>query len=388
MRFPSYDIDLFDDDVIREPYSHYRAMRDLGPFVWLPRHEIIAAVRFDTVRDVLKQPDVFISSEGVAVNAALNRRNRTNTLISDGDLHRQLKSVVGRPITPPNIDELTVTVRSMADELVSRLVGHGDFDGIADFAQQLPIEIVSHMVGIPEEGRERMLAWSAALFNVIGAPNERAEIDGPVAAEMGPFIETIDYSDLRPGSWGAQLFEAVDRGEVEEKYLRGMLVDYIGPALDTTLNGIAHMVHLLGTHPEQWALVLEDPDNNINRAVEETLRYETVIRGFTRLATEDIEVSGERINAGERVWAVLSSANRDERRFDDPDEFSVLRPRNNHVGFGSGQHLCVGVHLARLEMRSLLEAMTQHVTSIRIDEARRGLNNMLRTFETLSIRFD
>lgn len=233
-----------------------------------------------------------------------------------------------------------------------------------------------------------MLDWSAALFNIVGAFNERGMADRATAGEMSPFIESIEYSDLRPGSWGAQLFEAVDNGELDAQLLRGTLVDYIGPALDTTLNGIAHMIHLLGANPDQWALVLEDPENSINRAVEETLRYETVIRGFTRMTTEDVEVSGVPLKAGDRVWTVLSSANRDERRFDNPDEFQVLRSRNNHVGFGSGPHLCLGVHLARLEMRSLLAAMTQHVTTIQISEARTGLHNMLRTYDTLRVRFD
>lgn len=385
--YPEYDVDLFSDEVLLDPYPHYRAMRDLGPLVWLPRHDIIAATQYDAVRDILKRPEVFISGAGVAINPEKNENPRTNTLLSDGDVHRELKTVVGRPITPPNVDELGTAIRAMADELVVSLVGQGEFDGMRGFAQHLPVEIVSHLVGIPESGRERMLEWSSALFNILGTANERALADEATANEMGPFITRLERSDLRPGSWGAQLFDAVDRGETDPKHLPGMLIDYVGPALDTTLNGIAHMLHLLGTNPEQWALVLEDPDDNVNRAVEEVLRYETVVRGFSRLAVDDTEVSGVPIAAGARVWTLLSSANRDERRFDDPDEFRVLRGRNTHVGFGAGPHLCVGVHLARLEMRSLLAATAQHVVSIEITESTVGLHNMLRTYDTLRARF-
>lgn len=384
---PIYDVDLFADEVLRDPYPHYQAMRDLGPLVWLPRHELSAAVHFEAVRDVLRNDEVFISGEGVAVNLALNDGSVQNTLMSDGDLHRRLKTVVGAPISPPNIDELTQSIREMADQLVMSLLDQGEFDGLVDFAQRLPVDIVSHLVGIPEAGRERMLDWSKATFNIIGAFNERGLADADVAFEIVPFAMSLERSDLRPGSWGAQVFEAVDRGDVEQEHVPGMLIDYIGPALDTTLNGIAHMLHLLGTHPEQWAMVREDPEQNVSRAVEEVLRHETVIRGFTRLATSDVEVSGVGIEAGQRVWALLSSANRDERRFDDPDSFDITRSRNTHVGFGAGPHLCVGVHLARLEMRSLLQAMAQHVETIEIGETHVALHNMLRGFGVLRATF-
>ncbi len=387
MSIPVYDVDLFSDDVLLDPYPHYRAMRDLGPFVSLPRHDVVAAVHFEAVRDVLRNPEVFISSEGVAINPMMNGGNRPNTLMSDGELHRQFRSVVGRPISPPNIDELAATIHDMADRLVRDLVGRGDFDGMAEFAQRLPVEIVSHLVGLPEAGRERMLDWSSAALNLLGTANERGLADAAIARELGSYADSIDRSMLRPGSWGDQLFEAVDRGEIDSHYLSGMLIDYLGPALDTTLNGIAHMLHLLGTHPDQWALVRDEPDERVHRAVEEVLRHETVIRGFTRLTTEDVEVSGVHLDAGERVWTVLASANRDERRFEDPDAFRVTRERNAHVGFGSGAHLCLGVHLARLEMRSLLHAMTQHVATIHIGDASIGLHNVLRTFDSLPARF-
>lgn len=386
MALPVYDVDLFDDEVLLDPYPHYRAMRDLGPVVWLPQHDVAAAVQFDAVREVLRNPDVFISGEGVAVNPMMNA-GRANTLVSDGELHRQLRTTVGRPITPPNIDELTVTIRDMADRLVVRLVEQGEFDGVADFAQHLPVEIVSHLVGIPEAGRERMLDWSKAVFNLIGALNERGQADAETVAEFQRYARSIQRSDLRPGSWSAQIFEAVDRGEVQPEYVSGMLIDYLGPALDTTLNGIANMLYLLGTHPDEWTKVREAPEENVNRAVEEVLRFETVIRGFTRLATENVDVSGVKIEVGQRVWAVLSSANRDERRFEDPDSFRISRSRNSHVGFGAGPHLCVGVHLARLEMRSVLQAMTKHVETIEIGEARVALHNMLRGFDILPARF-
>ncbi|MDH3730037.1 MAG: cytochrome P450 [Acidimicrobiia bacterium] len=192
---------------------------------------------------------------------------------------------------------------------------------------------------------------------------------------------------MRPGSWAAQIFDAVDRGQVDPQYVPGLLIDYLAPALDTTLHGTANMLHLLGTHPDQWELVRQAPEQNVDRAVEEVLRYESPVRGFTRLATADHEVDGARIEAGQRIWTLLASANRDERHFEDPDAFRVARTRNNHLGFGAGPHLCAGVHLARLEMRSLLYAMVEHVETIHIGPARIALNNMLRGFESLPAHF-
>jgi cytochrome P450 len=149
------------------------------------------------------------------------------------------------------------------------------------------------------------------------------------------------------------------------------------------------MLHLLATHPDQWDLVRAHPDELVDRAVEEVLRYEAPVRGFTRMTIASFELDGVTLNPGERVWVLNASANRDERHFDEPNRFDVTRRRNTHLGFGTGPHVCAGAHLARLEMRSLLAAMARHVETITVDTdtVEQRFNNLLNGYERMTASF-
>jgi cytochrome P450 len=245
---------------------------------------------------------------------------------------------------------------------------------------------VSHLVGLPESGRERMRDWAAATFDALGTMNARAQ------AAFGPFGEMITYAgavrrdELRPDGWAARLFRAADDGLIEPSDIPAMLIDYIAPSLDTTILGTGHLLYQLGRHPEQWDLVRAHADL-IPRAVDEALRYEAPVRAFSRLAAADHDVGGTTIRAGDRVLVIFGSANRDERRYEDPDRFDVTRDAKDHVGFGHGVHRCAGAFLAQLEMQSLLRAMASRVRRIEVGDAEPMLNNVLRGYRSFPVAF-
>lgn len=386
MALPVVDVDLCATGVLEDPYPAYRAIRDAGPVVRLSEHDVLAVGRFDDARRVLRSTDDFTSVHGIGLNSVVNGGDSRLTLTSDGELHRTLKSIVMAPMMPRNMAELSGRLAQVADDLVSDLVERGSFDGVADLAVHLPVTVVSHLVGLPEEGRQNMLKWSAATFNVIGPLNERARQSVDSLLEMSMYAASLTRADLAPGGWGALVFAAADDGRIDDSQAAGLFVDYLAPSLDTTIHAVSHMVNLLGSHPSEWEKILADP-SMVASAVEEVLRFEAPVRGFTRVAVRDCEVDGATVSEGERVWVLNASANRDERHYPGADTFDVARDSADHLSFGHGAHLCAGVHLARLEMRLLLEAMTRHVGTITVRSRRLSENNILRGWATLDTGF-
>ena len=383
---PVYEIDLYSDEVLRDPYPHYRKVRELGPVVWLPRNRLYAIGRFEDVRAALRNPGLFSSAEGVAANEPVNEMSRGTTLASDAPLHDRLRAIIAAPLSPRALEEIGAQIRTEARRLVEDLVRRGEFDAVTDLAQHLPLSIVSSLVGLEDYGRGSMLRWASATFNVLGTMNERGCAAMTEVQEMRSYLGGADIRDrLRPGSWGRRIFEAADRGEVEPERCPVLMRDYLGPSLDTTIFATANLIMLFGRYPEQWDLVREQPAL-IPSAINEALRLESPIRGFTRRVIADARIGEARLPAGSRVLLLYASGNRDERKWQDPERFDVLRRASDHLGFGNGAHMCAGLHLARLEITALLEVLAEKVRRFEIGEPVLALNNVLRGLASLPVR--
>lgn len=383
---PIYDVDLYSDEVLLDPYPHYKALRDLGAVVWLPRNDLHAVARFEDVRAALRNPAVFSSAQGVAANEHVNTISRGTTLASDAPLHDRLRAIIAAPLLPRALEEIAPAIRTEARELVDELVARGQFDAVSDLAQHLPLTIVSKLVGLEDYGRSSMLRWAAATFNVLGSMNARACTALKDVQEMRAYLGGDEIrSRLRPGSWGDRIFTAADRGEVERERCPVLMRDYLGPSLDTTIFATANLVLLFGRHPAQWDLVRSDPAL-IPNAINEALRLESPVRGFTRHLAADATIGAQTIPRESRVLLLYGSANRDERKWQEPERFDVKRRANDHLGFGNGTHMCAGLHLARLEMTALLEVLVERVAGFEIGEPVLALNNVLRGLASLPVR--
>lgn len=383
---PGYDVDLYGDDVLGDPYPHYRALRDLGAAVWLPRNGLYVVGRFEDVRAALRNPGVFSSAQGVAANDHVNEISRGTTLASDAPLHDRLRGIVAAPLTPRALEEIGPQIRAEARRLVDDLVNRRAFDAVTDLAQHLPLAIVSNLVGLEDYGRGSMLRWASATFNVLGTMNARGCAAMADVQEMRAYLGgSAIRQRLRPGSWGDRIFEAADRGEIEPERCPVLMRDYLGPSLDTTIFATANLILLFGKHPEQWDLVREEPAL-IPNAINEALRLESPIRGFTRCLAADAAIGSTIIPAGSRVLLLYASANRDERKWRDPERFDVRRRASDHLGFGNGTHMCAGLHLARLEMTALLEVLVERVHRFEIGQPVLAFNNVLRGLASLPVQ--
>lgn len=376
------DIDLFRPESLQDPFADYRSIRDAGPVVRLRHPDIYALGRFQDVQTALRAPDQLISGEGVGFSAAFNAPKGLNVLQSDGELHRRMRNAVMKPLTPAALRNGRGTLKDMIVGRVSSLKRRGWFDAMKSLTPFLPVEAVSHLVGLPKEGRERMLDWAAAAFNVIGPDNDPADLQ--TLADAGKFLASLSEENLREGSWASDLLATVHAGKLTKEEAMAAISAYVIPSLDTTILAKGHLLYNLAQNPDQWAMLRAQP-GLIPAAVLEGARHSSIVRWFSRLAVTDYEVEDAVIPAGSRVMILYGCANRDERHYDNPDRFDITRDARDNLAWGTGAHMCAGMNLARLEMEIMLEALVEADVAIEAREPTYNTNAGLYGFTELPL---
>ncbi len=387
LQAPESDVELFSEEALADPYPAYEELREMGAVVWLRGLEAFALVHYAETREAARNWEVFSSAHGVMLNDVVNgATGGVATICTDPPRHDEMRRVLRRPLMAAAVRELSPALVAEAEDLVEGLVSRGSFDAVTDLARHLPLTIISSLVGIPESGRERMLEWAAATFDAMGPDNDRTRAALPLTMEMFNYgNEEAVPPSLKPGGWAQMVYDAADRGEIARDLCPSMMSGYLAPSLDTTINGISNAMLLFGEHPDQWALVREDP-SLIPNAVNEVLRLESPIQRFSRYTIQEHIVDSVTIPADSRVILLYGAANRDDRRWEDPTRFDVRRARvAEHLAFGFGPHACVGSNLARLEMRIILEALAKRVNRFEIAEPVRAINQTLRGLASLNV---
>jgi 4-methoxybenzoate monooxygenase (O-demethylating) len=387
---PVSAIDPFSHAFLRDPYPHHHELREAGPVVWLEQYGIWAMARHQEVRDGLTDWQTFCSSAGVGLSDFRKEppwRPPSIILEADPPLHTRTRAVLTRILSPAAINILRATFEREAELLVARLVEQREFDGIADLAEAYPLKVFPDAVGISEEGRENLLPYGSMVFNSFGPRNDLFD---KAMANAGPVRDWImskcSRATLASGGLGSQIFAAVDSGELTEPEA-GMLVrSFLSAGIDTTVYGLGNALHCFARYPEQWKILRENP-NLIRGAFEEVLRFEAPVQTFFRTTTKEVDVSGVKLGSGEKVLLFLAAANRDPRRWDQPDNFDVRRRATGHMTFGTGIHGCVGQAVARLESEAVFGALAKRVASFELTgEPQLRLNNTLRGLDTMPLR--
>ncbi|MGA9090703.1 MAG: cytochrome P450 [Bradyrhizobium sp.] len=387
---PVSTADPFSHSFLRDPYPHHETLREAGPAVWLERYGIWAMARHEQVRDALTDWQTYCSSAGVGLSDFRKEppwRPPSIILEADPPLHTRTRAVLTRILSPAAIRVLRDTFEREAEKLIARLVERREFDGVADLAETYPLKVFPDAVGISEQGRENLLPYGTMVFNSFGPRNDLFDA---AMANAGPVRDWImskcSRAALAPGGLGEQIFDAVDAGELTEDEA-GMLVrSFLSAGIDTTVYGLGNALYLMARYPEQWRRLRENP-NLIRGAFEEVLRFEAPVQTFFRTTTRAVDVAGVHLGDGEKVLLLLAAANRDPRRWDNPDTFDVTRRAAGHMTFGTGIHGCVGQAVARLETEAILTALAGRVASFELTgEPERRLNNTLRGFDTMPLR--
>jgi cytochrome P450 len=387
---PVSSVDPFSHAFMHDPYPHHQAMREAGPVVWLEHYGVWAMARHQEVRDALTDWESYCSGAGVGLSDFRKEppwRPPSIILEADPPLHTRTRAVLTRILSPGAIKVLRETFEREAEILVARLVEQREFDGIADLAEAYPLKVFPNAVGISDEGRENLLPYGSMVFNSFGPRND---LFNAAMANAGPVRDWImskcSRAALKPGGLGMQIFDAVDSGELNEDEA-GMLVrSFLSAGIDTTVYGLGNALYCLARYPAQWQALRENPAL-IRGAFEEVLRFEAPVQSFFRTTTRAGDVSGIRLGEGEKVLLLFAAANRDPRRWDQPDTFDVKRRATGHMTFGTGIHGCVGQAVARLETEAILGALLRRVATLETTaEPTRRLNNTLRGFDKLPLR--
>jgi cytochrome P450 len=391
---PAFSADLFADNVLRQPFDLYQSLRDTAPVVRLRLNEqdYFAIGRFKGVERALRSPEALISGRGIGFNAVVNAPiDNRPTIESDGERHRRLRRLLNMSLLPGAIRDFEPMMRRTIDERINGLVDAGWVEGVLAICSHLPLEIVSHLVGLPDVNRANMLRWASAAFNTIGPleesgpVGERLKRDFASLSELRQYLKELNPAELKPGSWTGKLFQRMSVGEIPEADARAAVSGFVIPSLDTTISAQSWLLYNLGAYPDEWERLRNDP-SLIGAAVLEGMRYTSVVRWFSRYVVQDYVVDGYLVPEGSRVMIMYQSANRDERHYPDAERFDVGRKPIDQLGWGTGPHMCAGMHLAKLEMEALLHALVRHVRRIEIGEPIISLNRSLYTLEQLPIR--
>jgi cytochrome P450 len=391
MTISLYDDDVFTVEAILDPWPHYAALRELGPVVRLGPQDVLAVTRYDDVRAVLADHETFISGEGVLFSDIANELTRGTTLASDPPLHNLLRKVVAHRLTPralrEQVEYVATKAREVIQEALRRQADEEQIDGVADIAQAMPLAVVPDFIGFPDDARARLLTWARAGSETGGPVSERTPAAAMVARELGAYAESLVASrQLLPGTLGADVLAAADRGEVELSQCPALLIDYFGPALETTISAIGSALALFAQNPKQWQMLRERPEL-VAAAFNEVVRLESPLRAFTRVAARDAMIDGVPVPAGSRVAVFFASANLDERKWDRPERFDITRDNADHLGLGYGIHGCAGQGLARLEFTHIITGLADQVDRIEFaGTPQRAVHSMLRAWDHLPLR--
>jgi cytochrome P450 len=386
---PRLDVDPFSNEFFENPYPTHEALREAGAVVHLDKWSVYAVARYAEVHAVLNNPLTFCSSRGVGLSDfAKEKPWRPPSLILEADppAHTRTRAVLSRVLSPAVMKEIRGGFVAAAEVKIDELLAKGSVDAIADLAEAYPLSVFPDAVGLRPGGREHLLPYAGVVFNAFGPPNELRQTAIERSQPHQAYVqEQCQRGNLAPGGFGACIHARVEAGDITAAEAPMLVRSLLSAGIDTTVNGLGAAIYCLARFPEQWARLRNDPSLARN-AFEEAVRFESPVQTFFRTTTKDVDIGGHGVGEGEKILMFLGAANRDPRRWADPDRYDITRKTSGHVGFGSGIHMCVGQLVARLEGEAMLAALARKVATIEITgPVKRRYNNTLRGLENLPI---
>lgn len=359
--------DPFSYDIHENPYPVYKRLRDEAPAYYDEEHGFWALSRYDDVRAALLDHATYCSGQGFTLED-IGDFALPMMLGMDPPDHTRLRGTINRALTPKRVAALEDPLRELARELLGRMATRGRGDVIADFAAILPMAVISRMLRVPAADQDQLRALSDAMLHrddsVRGVPETGKQAAGQIYAYFEQLLAERDAADA--DDLLSLLLAAEKRGEISHVEILGFCFLLIIAGNETTTKLVGNMVCELDRHPRERARLLRDP-TLVPNAVEEVLRYASSTHMMARTLTRDVELHGRRMEKGRKVAIILASANRDERRWRDPDVFDVGRDTSEHLAFGFGVHHCLGAALARLEGRIALAEILAHMPDFRVE---------------------
>jgi cytochrome P450 len=360
--------DMYDRAIYQSPYETFRRLRNEAPLYHNDKYNFYAVSRHEDLSRVLSDRDTYISGKGMSFNVISKDLEMPPGLFINEDppMHTMHRSIVSRLFTPRAVGGLEPEIRRLCTEIVEELEGRNRFDFMRDFALQLPVQVIGMLVGVPKQDQADLLAVFQKNLHEGSANPEQQLMEG-ILESAAWFNEYLDWREKNPSDdvmTQLMKFEFEDETGATRTLRRGEIVTYLtlitSAGSDTTATAIAWAGSLLSDHPDQRHELVLDP-GLIPAAVEEALRCEPPSYHFCRWTTKDVEFHGQTVPAESILVVLPPAANRDERKWEDPDRFDIHRKPSQIFTFSFGPHFCLGANLARLEARIALETILPRI---------------------------
>jgi len=372
------DIDLESPDVVRDPYPYFAEWRragkplfhnGLGMYLAFTHADANAVLRSKSLGRIWKdkEPDDLWNT--------FNWLHSDSILESEPPKHTRLRALVAKAFVRGQIERLRPAVMRIADALIDDAIEkqerQGSFDLIADYAEPLPVAVIAELLGVPEDRRENLRPWSQQIVKMYdyNKTPEDERLAQQAANDFAEFIKELAEERRRHPQEDllTHLAQVEAEGErLNERELVATAVLILNAGHEASVNGFGNGVLQLFRHQDQLTEFKSDPWALAETAIEELLRFDSPLHLFERTAKEDTEIGGVEVKAGQKIAALLGSANRDPEMFEHADRFDIRRDPNNHIAFGAGIHFCLGAPLARLELAVTVPRLIERLPNLRL----------------------
>ncbi|MGK2865570.1 MAG: cytochrome P450 [Mycobacterium sp.] len=337
-----------------------------------------ALTRRADIQFASQNPDLFTSTLGVALDPmpAEVQKFATFFLGMDPPQHTTYRRLISSAFTPRNVRRIEEQIRANAVSIVDDLIGAGDIDFVEACSAELPMRTISDMLGVPAADQPALAKAAEKLFSM--SDDEYSSLEERAMDTINEIMlissTGVELAKFRRANPGDDLMTSIVNAEVDghrltDEEIGAFLILLASAGNDTTKQSTTHGILALAANPDQRDWLMEDFDGRIGMATEELVRWSTPVLQFARFATQDIEIAGQLINAGDKVGMFYCSANRDESVFADPQKFDLSRSPNPQVGFGGGgPHFCLGNQLAKSELRNIFRELLTRLKTIDLGE--------------------
>ena len=387
--------DPFSPEVMADPYPVYRRLRDEAPAYYLEEYDAWALSRFQDIWDASMDNKHYTCLKGTTSAHLLTKVQQVTPMLNNMDppQHTQLRTAVRKHFAPQALRGLEPTIRELARGCLDRAAARGGCDVMADFASQISVKVACIVTGIPIEDGELL---NSLVWRFFGREPGHTGMtpDGLKAmGELFAYFTDLSRARRRSGSKADDIVNLLNEIEIDgrrldEASIASHLAMFIIGGSETVPKVLANDVLLLAQHPQQRAEVARDPSLAPN-AFLEGLRYRMPTQFLCRVVTRDVVVQGQTLRPGQPVLFLYPSANRDEREFANPDVFDVHRNIPRLLSFGQGTHACIGIHVAKMEGKVMLEELLARAPEydVKLHEAERLVTDFVQGFAKLPIRF-
>jgi cytochrome P450 len=352
-----------------DPFPGYERMRETAPVFHDEQSGSWHLFRYDDVQRALSEHATFSSRIGGEDPSGTGQLFASSLITSDPPRHRQLRSLVTQAFTPKAVEALAPRIAGLTDELLDGIAARGSADLIKELAYPLPVIVISELMGIPAQDRDRFKYWSDVIVSQTQTGSTSEEHYATTSQMIEYFLALIDQRRSRPGDdlISTLLAAEIDGQKLTVPELLGFCSLLLVAGNETTTNLIGNAVLCLTESSGTIDRLLREPAL-LPQTIEEVLRFRSPVQSMYRATVAETTLGDERIPAGAPVVAWIGSANRDDRQFRRPAEFDVDRGQNRHLAFGHGIHFCLGAPLARLEARIALEALLSRLPGLSLVE--------------------